>query len=1085
MFLVGILGCVGLIFFVMGPASVVIPLVCGVMVVGVLACVPAVAAFVVLMYIRLATMIAAVFHLTTTPVVIFGGFFNTGGMLLTSTLRRWVPRLRETWFLPAFVNMVRTVCFAMVGWIWAFIRAFLHFWTLLYATLIIFFFVGVLMYPFLMVERYPETGVEAMDMIVDVLREGYNVAASVFNVSFAIFKPFLPVYNLEVRFVVQMLRVVMDFVGHLVGAVFAAFSTDGWGDAETRDAHRLFDTTTANQPGVGSNFDEYTRSCLSIVLTMCRIFAVVGDILVDLFEVLAIYFAHVMETFFSVFVWVIQVTPCCVASPFCCLREIGAQTIGKIPFPSPIGDFVLFSACSDGECGADCRCSSSYTAGVGATQWPMLYSRKTECGRRTWKCTPRSENGDMWGDISSSGCMENPRASSIFFGQENGCPFWKENREVDSCKTRRRLQDRSEEEHREALTLWDSTSCYSECEDGRTYDVCVSTPNETEPFHFRQRGTCRLMNATARRLSPVLGSEEEEEDSKAVYERLKELANADSNPPLKCHQLLKEVRKLSDDWTTWPLHTMMHYTICLVKQSSVFSSTSEMYEHLNERVHDITEWTDTLSTVRILDHTKRKMETVNVFVRSLSDHVGDAIGVHTTTYVPRSDDWLLHKDRVKHFAHSVNTHGVRRAWDHMLKTLDTIYDTQPGPRRRRKPKPKHANASKPSGFRTMKTSRRLTFVSSDNVFQPDTWNGDRATNFGGGMVRETREYVLFDEEGACPSDSPHRCPDGRSCVESSDVAPDECPIAVSTEGWYEWWYSTMYWLRYMFDTSDFNVVIHILFQCWDDLEQNPHLDPYSRDNMWRLGNFFDASSTRQEPDDFRWCFPMIPPSATHWYFPKMVWDVVDFITAECDTTNEVCFCDNYATPKETFEADAYWFWFIPVYVFARAKNAFLSAQFLLTFYLTAGSFLDDFWTWFWMMLWPTGPKEWLQLWGDQGQESATRGFICIFLHFGSLLYVMFWSYVGLLFYRCFFSFGVLIVSDLTDIFLWGWDNWLVWAQSSFLIHYPGYKVREAAVHDESLLEPPMGVFAAVGAAARGNPATFRRHASLHHRSSQV
>ena len=1060
-------------FFWLGPASVIVPLIFGIMVCAAIAWFPIVSVYFTLFYVRLATWVASIFQLTATPFVIFLGFFNTGGIVATNALRGWFPELRGGWYGPSLINMLRNVFFAIIGWIWAFISAFLHFWTLLYATLIIFFFVGILMYPFLLVERHPETGIEIMDLLFDITRAFYNFAASVFNVVFAILKPFLPIFNLEIRFVVNMLRVVLDVAMHISGGVFAGFTKK---DASARDAYNFFDTKASEQPGVGTNFDEYTESCISIVLTMCRILAIVGDIAVDFFELFAIVVAHVLEAFFAGLVWIVVAFTCCASSPGCCMSEVGVRLkLDKINFPDPIGDFGIFSACSNPQ--THCRCSALETAGVGNVQRPMIYSKQPSCSERSWLCEDEEqEDGTLIGKLTSESCNQLLK-EDVLFKEGEDCETWSENHEVEKCSSRR-LRERSDAEHRDALL--NSTSCYAECEDGLRYDVCL-TGQDHNVFDLRERGQCPSVKA--RRLNPI--NDHYADDWEAYYETLVRSANADTDPHLNCHLLFKDVRGKS--WNEWSLPIMMQYTMCLVKQSTIASSHWTILEPLNNGVKAM----NTLaakSHLTIPLHTKRKMETVSIFVRSVSDHMGDAIQKHTQTFEPRSDDWVLHKDRVAHFAQSVNTHGVSLAWNRMLETLDTIYDDQPGPRRR-----KHQPKEK----------RRTTVASSDNIFRPGDWNGDRNTNFAGGMIRSKRNYTFFDADGACPIGFPHRCPDGRTCVASRDVASEECPIAASTDGWYEWFYSTMYWIRYMFEEDDFNVIVHLLFECWDDLENNPEFDPFSRDNMWRLSNYFESTEDffaeatsslvfqedqfgtipnkeqRKESDNFRWCFPMIPPSVTQWYLPRMVWDLNEFVDKECDTTNEVCFCSNYASPSETFEADAYWFWFIPIYVFARVKNTFVSAQFILTYYLTAGTFLDEFWTWFWLGLWPTGPRWLIELWGDQGQDSATHGFLCIFLHFGSVLYVLFWSYVGLLCYRCFFPFGVLVVSDLCDIFLWGWDRTILWAQSPFL----GRFTRNPAYDDTDIPRPNDNDYAAVGASR--NRGTMRRHPRLHNRISPV
>jgi hypothetical protein len=101
----------------------------------------------------------------------------------------------------------------------------------------------------------------------------------------------------------------------------------------------------------------------------------------------------------------------------------------------------------------------------------------------------------------------------------------------------------------------------------------------------------------------------------------------------------------------------------------------------------------------------------------------------------------------------------------------------------------------------------------------------------------------------------------------------------------------------------------------------------------------------------------------------------------------------------------------PYYIKARVQNAFVSTQFILTYYITEGTWVDRGWKGFFDLVFPHHFDSSVRnLWGHHASH-ASVGWLCAFLHLGSLLYVMFWGYFAYMMYVTFFAWLKMIVTD--------------------------------------------------------------------------
>ena len=106
------------------------------------------------------------------------------------------------------------------------------------------------------------------------------------------------------------------------------------------------------------------------------------------------------------------------------------------------------------------------------------------------------------------------------------------------------------------------------------------------------------------------------------------------------------------------------------------------------------------------------------------------------------------------------------------------------------------------------------------------------------------------------------------------------------------------------------------------------------------------------------------------------------------------------------------FWFFPYYIKARAWNAWLSVQWVLTHYLTENSPLDHTWQAVFTLFVPNiTPTWWKKIWADQGFDAA-EGWACVFLHMGSLLNACFWTFTAYLLITTFFDWFKMVFSDI-------------------------------------------------------------------------
>ena len=178
------------------------------------------------------------------------------------------------------------------------------------------------------------------------------------------------------------------------------------------------------------------------------------------------------------------------------------------------------------------------------------------------------------------------------------------------------------------------------------------------------------------------------------------------------------------------------------------------------------------------------------------------------------------------------------------------------------------------------------------------------------------------------------------------------------------------------------------------------------------------SPTEDDMKNYVYCFPQIDP-LFHPIFHESTFDFYQWSEKLCTASTttavpeDVCICKAY--DKNVFEYSAKAFWVFPYYIKARIWNAWLSVQWVLTHYLTEGSMFDKTWHGFFDLFFPyITPAWWKELWGKQSIESS-EGWVCLFLHTGSLLFTVFWGFTTYLIVTSFFAWCKLVITDIVDV----------------------------------------------------------------------
>ena len=405
----------------------------------------------------------------------------------------------------------------------------------------------------------------------------------------------------------------------------------------------------------------------------------------------------------------------------------------------------------------------------------------------------------------------------------------------------------------------------------------------------------------------------------------------------------------------------------------------------------------------------------------------DTFGEHVQHYMPSPKEFYdlelnKHLAVLNELTHSVSYHankhakvrnvGLHRAWDKFVTQTDELLG------------PHFLRTMRQVESKLKKKKRPVSRVQSVEIVTPRSL-------FGTSTVSCPCE-VKYAYDGSKTKTCQWRCPDAKTCVQHASA----CPVIEPEDetAWQQGWRAFGEATDALVDLDPMRMM-NVLLKCWKNRPKTS--DPYAIENL------------DQFEDDGTWtyCFPQFDPEQTP-YLLTTNWRLREWLEEYCKgKQTEVCICTEYDLVGIQ-EYDAKWFWFVPIYIKARISTALLGIQFILSEYITRGTFIDHLWSGFFQLFFPLVFSETFVHWfGQRTDEPTGVGWLCVFLHLGSIMYVIFWAYFAFLFFRCFFDFFKMVIMDVAQMWVWVWDKICTLCER-------WYRSRETTVDVESV---PLGM----------------------------
>lgn len=273
---------------------------------------------------------------------------------------------------------------------------------------------------------------------------------------------------------------------------------------------------------------------------------------------------------------------------------------------------------------------------------------------------------------------------------------------------------------------------------------------------------------------------------------------------------------------------------------------------------------------------------------------------------------------------------------------------------------------------------------------------DGHTQRGRSLSDSSSNIFRSKKKEACPN---YLCYDGVTCLVDKKLCPAVSVYTPTIAINYAVW-------KIDVATGDLDerFVISSAFHCFEMLEANPETDPQNARNINR--------DVLHDPN-MRWCAPMVKPFLIR--FQKV--DINLRKTMETNCAGGVCSCDGYFAGN--YDTTHWWFRGMPYYEYARIHNAAASLQWSISDLLTRGTAFDEVWQEFFSPLKDRLPLWFVRLWGDQGHAgSIGTQRMCAFIHGGSVVWVIIVVRLVVIFYfgfRELFYYVILCFIDLLAV----------------------------------------------------------------------
>lgn len=883
-----------------------------------------------------------------------------------------------------------TVPLRIVGrlctWIVHFFRAFVFLWATLYLSIVLWIALGLAMYPTLVLERSPDTMVAVLDLVVDIVRVVYNVLAAAWNFCLDLARPLVPLWNLYVNFWARCVLFLVDTVGSMIGVIGNFVADMETGTANVANANAATNTRAA----AGFNMDGYLNVMVPIGLFFARLGWIMMDVFFMINDVIVQFMLQIILHVVNFLVRLLKLITCCQVDGGCCFQEFLQLTVDlfRASFNSLVAlvaDFELFGgkplsflkslqvpegfpklACDASDMtlsGDQCKCADAF-------------SRVPPCQ----PCTMRCAEGDG-GAGTYNWIKECPGASIPVEIIE---PGWcsvdpPEGLGPKPAAVRSVGYDRLQV-HR-TLAAHDTGPCYYTCAGNQryrrcapdftfdpttTYGACTGALVETD-WTARPRNPAPPSSTTTTTTTATPAPAPAVPAFQTAWDKAVHAAARDPQCAAVVAARMHQKPASSSDADT------VHFDLCVAQHG--WRPPPRWEHHVLNRYMDGS-W-------------PQRVRAWAAPITAALHHPRLSATLHATHALVHA--WAFHFQAATPTVHHVDQGALRRAWHTFVAATDRLH-----PGRARFFRDAHAHVAAlraaAAAARTAATTaagpphRTVSLVRPRSLFR----DGDT----GCPCAMETSASGIT--QAVCDIE----CPDG-TCRPQVDLCAQVDHPALWIRAWL--------WLQQAvasLSLADIGTAFEALVVCWRDrpLAENPL-------GYTDIEDAFEGGGRTAAADGYTYCFPQANP-LLNVALPEWTFDLKTWVAEQCTLTvpTGTCMCPAY-TDTGLFEGDAHWFWVFPWYYRARLQNFGASAQFILTYYLTAGSWLDRTWRSTLDLFTPhTFPSSVTDFWGPTGQEAA-YGWLCVGLHLGSALWVMFWGYFAYILYVAFWQWLTMVATD--------------------------------------------------------------------------
>lgn len=832
-------------------------------------------------------------------------------------------------------------------WIYHFFKSSMYLWTTLYVTIMVWIYLGLSMYPAIVLEQYPDEVIEVTDVLLIVMITVYDIFAATWNFCVDLSMPFWPLWNIYVATIVD----VWLFALELLEAVMGTSSTQ-----------------LVRGQFIGLDMTWWNSVMVPIVLTAIRIWWFFYKICKLVTRLYVLFLAKVLGKILGFFMNITKVCTCCVANIPCCFLAYIQMVVNMLIDMANIVLKMLADICIAGFCPLGWLCCIPYPP-IGCTNGMLkdvgmdckceevMYMQLEPCPECTFECQKAPDRMDwvqLCGNeetvIESGWCSHDPPEG---MGPKPFSPRFVKVAAISMLALGGQMSDLVEKK------------CYSTCHGGHKFQRCDHTEYA---FSNQTIGTCAHQREVDLQLildDQIPREHHYNHDFNVQWAKMEEKVTHGYDT-IECKYWFQQY----NDETIMKenLRNLFHYELCAMIYST------DLGPRLNHRV------------------VKKNMDTfgenVQHYVPAPKEFYDLEVNQHLAVLNELTHSVAYHVTSVRTTSLR-NNKGLHKAWKKFVVQSDELLGPhfvrtmrQVEHKLRRPPRRKEPSRTKSVHIRTPRSI------------------------FGTKTVTCPCE-IKYGYDGSKSKTCQWRCPDGTTCVKHANA----CPLIEDEEesAWAQGWRVFGSAAEALFDLDPVRL-LNILLKCWKDRPKSA--DPYSLTNM------------DQFEDDGTWtyCFPQFDPEFTP-YLLTTTWRLREWLESYCKgKQTEACICTEYDLVGIQ-EYDAKWFWFVPIYIKARIGNALLAMQFVLVEYITRDTFIDHLWTGWFQLFFPNiFPNTLVHWFGKRTDEPTGVGWLCVFLHLGSVMYVMFWSYFALLFFRCFFDLAKMILGDLAQLWIWLWDN---------------------------------------------------------------